>query len=145
MYYHVIVELDEKHHKSARDRIEIKSDITNLDDVINKYSEPYQTGAPILINGRTIPIEHIERLRVFSSEISGTTLKQQYASKRRAKEQASSVAFIGFYSNDLESAIYEQTEITEDLITYAKGTKKEKLNMTVEHKKVTPSKVFIVP
>lgn len=144
MYYHVIVELDEKHHKSARDRIEIKSDITNLDDVINKYSEPYQTGAPILINGRTIPIEHIERLRVFSSEISGTTLKQQYASKRRAKEQASSVAFIGFYSNDLESAIYEQTEITEDLITYAKGTKKEKLNMAVEHKKVTPSKVFIV-
>ena len=144
MYYHVIVELGEKHHKSAWDRIEIKSDITDLDDVIDKYAEPYQTGEPILINGRTIPIEHIERLRIFSSETPGTTLKQQYASKRRAREQASSVTFIGFYSNDLESAIHEQTEITEDLITHAKGTKKEKLNIVDELEKTVPSKVFIV-
>lgn len=65
MYYHVILELGEKYHKNAWDQVEIKSDLTDLEDVINKYAEPYQVGKPILINGRTIPIEHIERLRIF--------------------------------------------------------------------------------
>jgi len=51
---------------------------------------------------------------------------------------------IGFYSNDLESAILKQKEITEELITYAKGTKKQVPNLLGKEKKVTPSKVFIV-
>ena len=144
MYYHVVLELGEKHHKNAWDKVEIKSDLTDLQDLISKYAEPYQIGSPILINGRTIPIEHIERLRMFSSEISGETLKQQEAAKRRAENQASSVVMIGFYSNDLESAILKQQEITEELITYAKGTKKEAPTLLDEDKKVIPSKVFIV-
>lgn len=144
MYYHVILELGEKHHKNAWDKVEIKSDLTDLEDVINKYAEPYQVGKPILINGRTIPIEHIERLRIFSSEISGVVLKEQQASKRRAEDRASSVVMIGFYSNDLESAILKQKEITEELVTYAKGTKKEISNLSEKTKKITPSKVFIV-
>ena len=144
MYYHVILELGEKHHKNAWDKVEIKSDLTDLEDLICKYAEPYQVGNPILINGRTIPIEHIERLRMFSSEISGEVLKQQQAAQRRAENQASSVVMIGFYSNDLESAILKQKEITEELITYAKGTKKQVPNLLGKEKKVTPSKVFIV-
>lgn len=144
MYYHVILELGEKHHKNAWDKVEIKSDLTDLEDVINKYAEPYQVGKPILINGRTIPIEHIERLRIFSSEISGVVLKEQQANKRRAEDRASSVVMIGFYSNDLESAILKQKEITEELVTYAKGTKKEISNLSEKTKKITPSKVFIV-
>ncbi|NWK76173.1 nucleotide-binding protein [Acinetobacter sp. SwsAc6] len=144
MYYHVILELGEKHHKNAWDKVEIKSDLTDLEDVINKYAEPYQVGKPILINGRTIPIEHIERLRIFSSEISGVVLKEQQANKRRAEDRASSVVMIGFYSNDLESAILKQKEITEELVTYAKGTKKDISNLSEKTKKITPSKVFIV-
>lgn len=144
MYYHVILELGEKHHKNAWDKVEIKSDLTDLEDVINKYAEPYQVGKPILINGRTISIEHIERLRIFSSEISGVVLKEQQANKRRAEDRASSVVMIGFYSNDLESAILKQKEITEELVTYAKGTKKEISNLSEKTKKITPSKVFIV-
>lgn len=144
MYYHVILELGEKYHKNAWDKVEIKSDLKNLEDVINKYAEPYQIGKPILINGRTISIEYIERLRIFSSEISGEVLKEQQANKRRAEDRASSVVMIGFYSNDLESAILKQKEITEDLIIYAKGTKKEVSNLVEKKKKITPSKVFIV-
>lgn len=144
MYYHVILELGEKHHKNAWDQVEIKSDLTDLEDVINKYAEPYQVGKPILINGRTIPIEHIERLRIFSSEISGEVLKEQQANKRRAEDQASNVVMIGFYSNDLESAILKQKEITEELVTYAKGTKKEVSTLVEKKEKITPSKVFIV-
>ncbi|EIB6860208.1 TIR domain-containing protein [Acinetobacter pittii] len=144
MYYHVILELGEKHHKNAWDQFEIKSDLTDLEDVINKYAEPYQVGKPILINGRTIPIEHIERLRIFSSEISGEVLKEQQANKRRAEDRASNVVMIGFYSNDLESAILKQKEITEELVTYAKGTKKEVSTLVEKKEKITPSKVFIV-
>lgn len=144
MYYHIILELGDKHHKNVWDRVEIKSDLTDLDDVNNKYAEPYQVGKPILINGRTIPVEHIERLRIFSSEISGEILEQRQAAKRRAEEQASSVAIIGFYSNDLESAILKQKDITEELVTCAKGTKKETFNVIEKQIKVTPSKVFIV-
>lgn len=144
MYYHVILELGEKYHKNAWDKIEIKSDLTVLEDVISKYSEPYQVGKPILINGRTIAIDHIERLRIFSSEVSGEILKEQQAAKRRAENQSSSVAMIGFYSNDLESAILKQNEITEQLITHAKGTKKEDSNLVKNKKEITPSKVFIV-
>lgn len=144
MYYHVILELGEKHHKSAWDKVEIKSDLTNLDDLITKYAEPYQVGMPILINGRTIPIEHIERLRFFSSEVSGNILKQQRTAQREADDRASNVLVVGFYTNDLEYAILKQKEITEELITYAKGTKKIVSNLVEKQKKVTPSKVFIV-
>jgi len=144
MYYHVILELGEKHHKSAWDKVEIKSDLTNLEDLIAKYAEPYQIGMPILINGRTIPIDHIERLRFFSSEVSGSILKQQRTAQREADDRASNVLVVGFYTNDLEYAILKQKEITEELITYAKGTKKIVSNLVEKQKKVTPSKVFIV-
>ncbi len=144
MYYHVILELGDKYHKNAWDKVEIKSDLSDLEDVNSKYAEPYQVGKPILINGRTIPAEHIERLRIFSSDISGEVLQQEQAAKRRAKEQASRVAMIGFYSNDLESAILKQKEITDELITYARGTKKETFNVVEKQIKITPSKVFIV-
>lgn len=144
MYYHVILELGEKHHKNAWDKVEIKSDLTNLEDLITKYAEPYQVGMPILINGRTIPIEHIERLRFFSSEVSGNILKQQRTAQREADDRASDFIVVGFYTNDLEYAILKQKQITEELITYAKGTKKIVSNLVEKQKNVTPSKVFIV-
>ena len=68
MYYHIVLELGEKFHKDIWDKIEIKTDISELDEVKLKFTEPYQLGNPILINGRTLPIDKIERLRVFSSD-----------------------------------------------------------------------------
>lgn len=144
MYYHVIVELGSNFHKNAWDKVEIKSDIVNLQEVINKYAEPYQIGNPILMNGRTIPIENIERLRIFCSDESGIILKERQCHERQARDRASNVTIIGFYTNDLESAILKQKEITDDLITCAKGTKKENFNLIEESKDITPSKVFIV-
>lgn len=144
MYYHVILELGDKHHKNVWDKVEIKSDLVDLEEVISKYAEPYQTGTPLLINGRTIPVDHIERLRIFSSEILGETLKQQRAAQREAQERASNVLAIGFYTNDLEYAILRQKDITEQIITYAKGTKKVTSKVKLEEEKITPSKVFIV-
>lgn len=144
MYYHIILYLDDNHHKNEWDKTEIKSDISDLQDVIDKYSEPYQTGNPILINGRTIPVEQVKRLRIFSSESPSKILKHNQKLKREARDRASSIAFIGFYNNDLESAILEETEITDDLIKYAKGTKKEELNIEIRTESKSLTKVFIV-
>lgn len=144
MYYHVIIELGEEHHKDQWDKYEIKSDIIDLEEVINKFSEPYQLGCPILINGRTIPIEHIKRLRLFSSEISGEVLRDQEKARHEAKNRASRVAVIGFYTNYLQFAILKEKDITDELITYAKGTKKETPKELEDIGEVTPSKVFIV-
>jgi len=81
MYYHIILYLDDKYHKNSWDKTEIKSDIRDLQDVIDKFAEPYQIGSPILINGRTIPVEQVERLRIFSSEISSKILEQNQKEK----------------------------------------------------------------
>ncbi len=142
MYYHIILHLDDKCHKNAWDKTEIKSDILNLQDVIDKFAEPYQTGNPILINGRTIPVEQIERLKIFSSVTSSEILAQNQKSEREARRKASNMVAIGFYYNDLESAILQEKEITDELITHAKGTKKEITNTKI--KIDSPTKVFIV-
>ena len=54
MYYHVIVELGAKYHKDVWDQLEIKSDISSLEDIKLRFTEPYQLGESILINGRSI-------------------------------------------------------------------------------------------
>ena len=44
MYYHVIVELGAKYHKDVWDQLEIKSDISSLEDIKLRFTEPYQLG-----------------------------------------------------------------------------------------------------
>lgn len=142
MFYHVILELGKEYHENQWDEIEIKADITDLETVVSKFTEPYQIGNPILINGRTIPLTHIERLRVFTSETSTKELSLQLKHKRQLEDRQSNVVMIGFYTNHLEDAILQQNEITDDLITFAKGTKST--TNIVENPKTTPTKVFIV-
>lgn len=112
--------------------------------MINKFVEPYQTGSPILINGRTIPIEQIERLRIFSSDKSSKILEQNQKSERQIRSRASNMVAIGFYYNDLESAILKENEVTDDLVTHAKGTKEKDLDIENQVEINSPTKVFIV-
>lgn len=142
MYYHVLLDLNKNYHKNAWDKTEIKADITELKFVKDKFAEPYQTGYPILINGRTIPVEQVERLRIFSSVESSEILERNEKAQREYEDRNSSVAIIGFYFNDLESAILKQQEITDEVITFAKGTKPPE--EVVEIQSNTPTKVFIV-
>lgn len=144
MYYHVILDLDDKFYKRRPEQVEIKSDLIDLNEIKAKYIESYEIGNPILMNGRTIPVDHIKRLRIFQSEISAQTLKQQESARREAEDRNSDVLVVGFYFNDLKSAILKQKEITDDLVKYAKGTKKQVIQQINENAKVTPTKVFIV-
>lgn len=144
MYYHVILDLDEKFYKRILEQVEIKSNLNDLDEIRTKYIEPYEVGKPILINGRTIPIDHIKRLRIFQSQISAEILEQQEEARREAAERDSNILVVGVYFNDLKAAILKQTELTDDLIKYAKSTKKTDIKLTTKTKAVAPSKVFIV-
>ncbi len=144
MYYHVILDLDDNSHKNAWDKTEIKSDIEDLNDLKAKFAEPYQIGSPILINGRTIPIEHIERLRFFSSNDPSNILEARQAAQRKAEERASNMVAIGFYFNDLRSALLKEKNITDELIIYAKGTKNPTLDVSGQQDMNPPTKVFIV-
>lgn len=144
MYYHVILDLDDKFYKRRPEQVEIKSDLLDLNEIIAKYIEPYEIGNPILMNGRTIPVDHIKRLRIFQSEISAKILKQEEEARREAEDRNSDVIVVGFYFNDLKSAISKEKEITDDLVKYAKGTKKQGVKKPNESEKATPTKVFIV-
>lgn len=144
MYYHVILDLDEKFYKRVREQVEIKSDITDLNEIKVKYIEPYEIGNPILINGRTIPLDHIKRLRVFQSDISATILKQNEEAQREVRERNSDFVVIGVYFNDLKSAILKEKDITDELVKFAKGTRKQEVIKMRKSETITPSKVFIV-
>lgn len=144
MYYHVILDLDDKFYKRRPEQVEIKSDLLDLNEIKAKYIEPYEIGNPILMNGRTIPVDHIKRLRIFQSEISAKILKQEEEARREAEDRNSDVIVVGFYFNDLKSAILKEKEMTDDLVKYAKGTKKQGVKQTNESEKITPTKVFIV-
>ena len=143
MYYHIVLELGEKFHKDIWDKIEIKTDISELDEVKLKFTEPYQLGNPILINGRTLPIDKIERLRVFSSDEKSEVLKETQRRHSEARRRASNFVVIGGYSNHLESAILKEKEITDELILYPKGTKQNTIISTDAIASI-PTKVFIV-
>ena len=144
MYYHVIVELGAKYHKDVWDQVEIKSDVNSLEDIKLRFTEPYQLGESILINGRSIEIEKIERMRIFSSETSSDVLKQREKARRDSIQRSSSIVAIGFYHNDLETAILKEKEITDELITYPKGKKKRQETDSNNSVMPKPSKVFIV-
>ena len=143
MYYHIVLELGEKFHKDIWDKIEIMTDISELDEVKLKFTEPYQLGNPILINGRTLPIDKIERLRVFSSDEKSEVLKETQRRHSEARRRASNFVVIGGYSNHLESAILKEKEITDELILYPKGTKQNTIISTDAIASI-PTKVFIV-
>ena len=83
-------------------------------------------------------------MRIFSSEISADVLQQREKARRDSIQRSSSIVAIGFYHNDLETAILKEKEITDELITYPKGKKIKQetdLNKSIAPK---PSKVFIV-
>lgn len=148
MFYHVIIDLIQESKKiNRRESYEIKDDITSLDTVKNKYTDLYQYGTPIVINGKTIESHQIERIRIFQSNESAKNLETIVRQEREYKQNNSDVLVVGFYFDDLRSAILKQKEITDDLIEFPKGSKpKNDPKPKIQHIKVgnNPQKVFIV-
>ncbi|WP_345862174.1 hypothetical protein [Shewanella algae] len=113
MYYHVIVK-----PKSDKFYGEYKTDLTK-EQLISRFIEPYEQGMPIVINGKTVQPDDLERIKISESE---RTI-ESFIPQIRAERQNSSVAIIGGPSYT-HQAIGRAKDVTDDFIEGAVGYKK---------------------
>lgn len=136
MFYHVIIK-----PKSDKYYGEYKTDLTK-EQLISRFVEPYEQGMPIVINGKTVQPNDLERIKISKSE---RTI-ESFIPQIKAEDQASSVAFIGGPSYTYQ-AIGRATDVTDDFIEGAIGYKKalaETKSDTEKAKEGEPTRVFIV-
>ncbi|MDZ4298492.1 MAG: nucleotide-binding protein [Moraxellaceae bacterium] len=136
MFYHVIIK-----PKSDKYYGEYKTDLTK-EQLISRFVEPYEKGLPIVINGKTVQPNDLERIKITKSE---RTI-ESFIPQIKAEDQASSVTFIGGPSYT-HQAIGIATDVTDDFIEGAIGYKKELYKTTSNTKKSKegePNRVFIV-
>jgi predicted nucleotide-binding protein len=136
IYYHVIVK-----PKSDKYYGEHKTDLTK-EQLISRFVEPYEQGLPIIINGKIVQPEDIERIKISESE---KTIESFVAQVKHENEQ-SSVAFIGGPSYSYH-AIGRAKDVTDDFIEGAAGYKKPTKDVNASKVWVRPTsnmKVFIV-
>lgn len=136
MYYHVIVK-----PKSDKFYGEYKTDLTK-EQLISRFIEPYEQGMPIVINGKTVQPDDLERIKISESE---RTI-ESFIPQIRAEHQNSSVAIIGGPSYT-HQAIGRAKDVTDDFIEGAVGYKKALVKSQSTDQKLVRSqsnRVFIV-
>lgn len=136
MYYHAIVK-----PKSDKYYGEYKTDLTR-EQLISRFIEPYEQGMPIVINGKTVQPDDIERIKISESD---RTI-ESFIPQIRAEHQNSSVAIIGGPSYT-HQAIGRAKDVTDDFIEGAVGYKKALVTTKSTNRKSPdsqPKRVFIV-
>jgi len=135
VFYHVRI-------KPKSDKLygENKTDLTQ-EQLIARYIEPYEQGKAILINGKTVEPNDIERIRISRSERSIESFVQAV----QAEKANSSVVFIGGPSHT-HTAINRTDDVTDEFIEGPPGYKKDLVSKRVatSKKPLDKNKVFIV-
>ncbi|WP_368668199.1 TIR domain-containing protein [Pseudoalteromonas sp. NZS100_1] len=135
MFYHVRIK-----PKSDKRYGENKTDLTR-EQLIARYVEPYEQGKAILINGKTVEADDIERILISRSE---KTI-ESYVPAIRAEDRNSSVMFIGGPSYT-HTAVSRADDVTDEFVEGPPGYKKDlllKADLPTENT-LDKSKVFIV-
>lgn len=104
MLYHV--RLKPKSTKWPETKLDLSEDQLRL-----QVLEPYEQGRPIVLNGKTIPPDDIERVQVSCSDVPGQNLVAQM----KAEDRASNVARHGGYSYEYWAAA-KARDITDEVI-----------------------------
>lgn len=136
MYYHVIIK-----PKSDKYYGEYKTDLTK-EQLISRFIEPYEQGMPIVINGKTVQPDDLERITISQSE---RTI-ESFIPQIRAENQNSSVVMIGGPSYTYQ-AIGRAKGVTDEFIEGAVGYKKALISSHSTDPKSegdNPTRVFIV-
>lgn len=135
MFYHIRIK-----PKSDKRYGEKKTDLTH-EQLIARYVEPYEQGKAILINGKTVEPNDIERVRISRSE---RTI-ESYIPEIRAEDRSSSVVVIGGPSYT-DTAVNRADDVTDEFIEGPPGYKKDLVSKTKSsmEKVLDKSKVFIV-
>jgi predicted nucleotide-binding protein len=139
MFYHVRIT-----QKSNKSHDETKADLTE-EQLLERFLLPYEQGDPIIINGKTIPMEDLERIRISRSDKETKYIIQQI----EAEDRNSPAVFIGGPSYEWRAADRAE-DITDTYISgppgYKRGsTKAEKTerNSSMDGH-ASSSRVFVV-
>ena len=122
--------------RSDRSHDEVRLDLTK-EQLEERFLAPYREGRPIVIRGRTIPSNDIERICITQTDESS----EQLLPLIRAERRASSV--ITMISEEWDVADHG-TDVTDMFITGPPGTSVTPSSETAEPSVVDPRVVFIV-
>lgn len=112
-YFHVRLTVPGQRHD------EVKNDL-DADTLERQFLAPYRAGSPVTVNGKTIPIDAIERIRVTATEVPSA----QIISQLRAEDASSSVFFAGGPGYDWRAAS-RGSDVTDQFITGPPGSAAE--------------------
>jgi hypothetical protein len=146
MYYHLRIT-----QRSNKSHDETKLDLSE-EQLRERFLQPYETGYPILINGKTIPLEDIERVRITRSKENSPRLIDLV----KIEDQANPIIFLGGPSYEWEAA-QKGEDVTDEFIRGPAGYKKTQIvskvssmskrktgPLTKRRRKGSSKKVFVV-
>lgn len=133
MYYHIIIK-----PKSDEYYGEYKTDLTR-EQLISRYISLYESGEPIVINGKTIESSDIERVTITESDVT----IESFVAKVKYENENSSVLMIGGPSYTYQAISYGR-DVTDDYIDGPPGSKRIGRKENLMKQDSAKNKVFIV-
>lgn len=109
------------------------------EELIERYVTRYRNGDPIIINGRTVTPEKLERIRITRSEEES----EQIIQRLKMENRNSPVAFIGGPSYKTQAA-GEGEDVTDDFIQNPPGHYTEEEASVQSEKLESSDEVFVV-
>ena len=109
-YYHVRIAVEGQRHD------EVKNDI-DAETLERQFLEPYRRGEPVVVNGKTLAMGVITRIRVSVSDVPAADLIELL----KSEDRNSSVAVLGGPSYAWRAAARAH-DVTDQFITTAPGT-----------------------
>ena len=132
MFYHVRIT-----QKSDKTRDEVKLDLSK-ERLISQFINPYEQNKPIIINGKTISPDDLERIKISQTDAHSTKILPVIKDEKRK----SGVIMFGGPSDEWYVA-EKGEDITDELIKVPIGYKKIMENNVSENKNRS-NKIFIV-
>ena len=136
-YYHIEVTV-----KSVTSQVEFEFDLS-FDELRQRFLYPYAMGNAIVVNGRTVQIDHLEQIRISSSDDNSETINSHL---RYEQQQKRSFSMVNVATGRLaDSLLFERaTDVTREFITGPPGYELEEGNPAIRQPRSTTSiKVFI--
>jgi len=132
MHYHVRIT-----QKSNKSHDEVKVDLSK-DRLIEQFISPYEKGEPIIVNGKTIAIDDIERIAISETEEDSKKIADRLA----YEDSTSSVGFIPSRSYTWRAAASGKN-VSDEFIKGSAGYKSDQKSKK-EEKTYDIKKIFIV-
>ena len=135
-YYHVCVT-----PKSNKSNVEVRLDLTR-EELEERFLAPYRKGLPMVIRGKSIQKDDIERIRISKTDQDSNHLGKVVADERR-RRAANGFLHIGGSSTD-ELIANKGEDITDEFITGPPGYQANESNNPEQHARSSTSmSIFI--